>query len=144
MEERAPGKTLLKVTGILYIIVSALLLLSGIVMLAGGGLLTAGGMYAGNGLGAFLGAGVLVLAVVALAQGVFGLIMGILGVKNCDKPEKAGACIVMGILVLVLGVIGLIGNLVGQSGSSALISSVAGLIIPALYTWGAFQNKKAA
>ncbi len=137
---QAPGRGLLKVTGIIYIILSALGLIGTLMTLAGGGLLAATGAP----MGAVLGVVFIVAAIISLAQGVFGLIMGILGVQNCDKPEKAGTCFVLGMIVVVLGAIGLVGNLLGRADGATIFGNLLGLVIPVLYTVGAYKNKEFA
>ena len=105
MQTNAPGRGTLKVTGIRYIIFGALGLLLALALLAGGGLLLAAG--AGT-VGIALGAVAGILGAITVLTAVFYLILGILGVRNCDKPEKCGVNFVLGILVLVLVVIGLV------------------------------------
>ena len=132
----AKGAKFLKVTGILMIIGGALALIVGIIAILGiaalayitDGELATGLLYA---------SGVLIL-VSAVAE----LIAGIIGVKNCKKPEKAGTCIAWGIVVAVLCVAGCILEVVG--GSSFPISSlVLGLVLPGLFVFGAVKNKNA-
>ena len=126
-------------TGILYIIFGALGLLLSLALLAGGGLLLAAG--AGT-VGIALGAVAGILGAITVLTAVFYLILGILGVRNCDKPEKCGVNFVLGILVLVLVVIGLVVN-VATTGPSGALSSVVGLVLPILYVMGAKENKDA-
>ena len=78
-----------------------------------------------------------------LVSAVFQLIAGIMGVKNCDKPEKAQSCLVMGIIVAVLSVAGnVISNVLGSDFN--IFSYATGLIIPILYIMGAVKNKELA
>ena len=116
---QAPGRGLLKVTGIIYIILSALGLIGTLMTLAGGGLLAATGAP-------------------------MGAVLGILGVQNCDKLEKAGTCFVLGMIVVVLGAIGLVGNLLGRADGATIFGNLLGLVIPVLYTVGAYKNKEFA
>ena len=139
MQTNAPGRGKLKVTGILYIICGALGLLLSLALLAGGGLLLAAG--AGT-VGIALGAVAGILGAITVLTAVFYLILGILGVRNCDKPEKCGVNFVLGILVLVLVVIGLVVN-VATTGPSGALSSVVGLVLSILYVMGAKENKDA-
>ena len=139
MQTNAPGRGKLKVTGILYIIFSALGLSLSLALLAGGGLLLAAG--AGT-VGIALGAVAGILGAITVLTAVFYLILGILGVRNCDKPEKCGVNFVLGILVLVLVVIGLVVN-VATTGPSDALSSVVGLVLSILYVMGAKENKDA-
>ena len=128
-----------QVTGILYIIFGALGLSLSLALLAGGGLLLAAG--AGT-VGIALGAVAGILGAITVLTAVFYLILGILGVRNCDKPEKCGVNFVLGILVLVLVVIGLVVN-VATTGPSDALSSVVGLVLSILYVMGAKENKDA-
>ena len=134
MQTNAPGRGKLKVTGILYIIFGALGLLLSLALLAGGGLLLAAG--AGT-VGIALGAVAGILGAITVLTAVFYLILGILGVRNCDKPEKCGVNFVLGIIVLVLVV-----N-VATTGPSGALSSVVGLVLSILYVMGAKENKDA-
>ena len=139
MQTNAPGRGKLKVTGILYIIFGSLGLLLSLALLAGGGLLLAAG--AGT-VGIALGAVAGILGAITVLTAVFYLILGILGVRNCDKPEKCGVNFVLGIIVLVLVVIGLVVN-VATTGPSGALSSVVGLVLSILYVMGAKENKDA-
>ena len=124
----APGKGLLKVSGILLIIFAAI----SIVMLVFGMIAAA---TLGGALGAAVGGIVLVLGLVSAA---FSLIMGILGVKYANVPAKATVCMVFAIIAIVLQLISLI------SGDTNVISALIGLILPVLYLIGALKNKQAA
>ena len=139
MQTNAPGRGKLTVTGILYIIFGALGLLLSLALLAGGGLLLAAG--AGT-VGIALGAVAGILGAITVLTAVFYLILGILGVRNCDQPEKCGVNFVLGIIVLVLVVIGLVVN-VATTGPSGALSSVVGLVLSILYVMGAKENKDA-
>ena len=139
MQTNAPGRGKLTVTGILYIIFGALGLLLSLALLAGGGQQQAAG--AGT-VGIALGAVAGILGAITVLTAVFYLILGILGVRNCDKPEKCGVNFVLGIIVLVLVVIGLVVN-VATTGPSGALSSVVGLVLSILYVMGAKENKDA-
>lgn len=136
MEQTTKGAGFLKVTGILMIIGGAIALLSSILAIIGIAALaylssnnsSAGLLYAS---GAFL-----------LISSVANMIAGIIGVKNCKKPEKAGTCIGWGIVVAVLTIVGMILNSVGGGQFSAM-SLVTGLALPILYIMGAVKNKQA-
>ena len=131
------SNTLLKVTGILMIIGGAL---SAILLIFAGGL----GLFASAAGVLGQGSGLLLFATVLLLIGaVVELIAGIVGVKNAAKPEKAGVCIVFGIIVFGLSLLGNIMNLIGESGFN-FSSLLLGLLLPALYLVGAFQNKAKA
>ena len=129
------GRKFLKVTGILMIIGGAFGIIGGIVAMIGAGALAAVLETSAGGL--------MLASVLILASAVFQLIAGIMGVKNCDKPEKAQSCLVMGVIVAILSVAGnIISNVLGSSFN--ILSYATGLIIPILYIIGAVKNKELA
>lgn len=129
------GRKFLKVTGILMIIGGAFGIIGGIVAMIGAGALAAVLETSAGGL--------MLASVLILASAVFQLIAGIMGVKNCDKPEKAQSCLVMGVIVAILSVSGnIISNVLGSSFN--ILSYATGLIIPVLYIIGAVKNKEPA
>lgn len=137
MQNQVPGKGLLKVTGILFVIFAGITLLFGLIGLIGS---VALGAALGGASGAVL-AGALILAlVIALVVAVLELIAGIFGIKNCDKPEKSTTCIVFGTIILVLSVISMISSI--TSGQFQW-TSIFGIALPILYFIGAVMNKKA-
>ena len=132
---KTKGAGFLKVTGILMIIGGAISIIMGIVAALG----VAALVYISSGTvsSALLYASVTLMIVSAVAE----LVAGIIGVANCKKPEKAGVCIVWGIIVAVLSVAGTILNSVG-GGSFSAFSLILGLVLPVLYIVGAVINKK--
>ncbi len=129
------GRKFLKVTGILMIIGGAFGIIGGIVAMIGAGALAAVLETSAGGL--------MLASVLILASAVFQLIAGIMGVKNCDKPEKAQSCLVMGVIVAILSVSGnIISNVLGSSFN--ILSYATGLVIPVLYIIGAVKNKEPA
>lgn len=129
------GRKFLKVTGILMIIGGAFGIIGGIVAMIGVGALAAVLETSAGGL--------MLASALILASAVFQLIAGIMGVKNCDKPEKAQSCIVIGVIVAILSVAGnVISNVLGSDFN--IINYATGLIIPVLYIIGAVKNKEPA
>ena len=129
------GRKFLKVTGILMIIGGAFGIIGGIVAMIGAGALAAVLETSAGGL--------MLASALILASAVFQLIAGIMGVKNCDKPEKAQSCLVMGVIVTILSVAGnIISNVLGSSFN--ILSYATGLVIPVLYIIGAVKNKEPA
>ena len=127
------GRKFLKVTGILMIIGGAFGIIGGIVAMIGAGALAAVLETSAGGL--------MLASALILASAVFQLIAGIMGVKNCDKPEKAQSCLVMGVIVAILSVSGnIISNVLGSNFN--ILSYATGLIIPILYIIGAVKNKE--
>jgi len=132
MEQKS--NVLLKVAGILMIIGGAIGLIVAIIALLGVGLLAAMGVNIGL---------LTFAAVLALVSSIVSFIGGIVGVKNAAKPQKAMTCIVFGILAVILTIIGTILTMSG-GGDFPVVSLLTGLVIPAVYLIGAFQNKKKA
>ena len=129
------GRKFLKVTGILMIIGGAFGIIGGIVAMIGAGALAA--VLETSAVGLMLASALI------LASAVFQLIAGIMGVKNCDKPEKAQSCIVIGVIVAILSVAGnVISNVLGSDFN--IFNYATGLIIPVLYIIGAVKNKEPA
>jgi len=123
----APGKGLLKVSGILMIVFAGLGLIGAMII---------GGIAAGAGAGA-LG---FVLVVAVLLGIALNLIAGILGIKYCDKPEKAQVCFIMGVVLVALEVISAVSTLFG--GTFVWYNVVIGLVLPIIYLLGALKNKE--
>ena len=129
------GRKFLKVTGILMIIGGAFGIIGGIVAMIGAGALAAVLETSAGGL--------MLASALILVSAVFQLIAGIMGVKNCDKPEKAQSCMVIGVIVAILSVAGnVISNVLGSDFN--IFSYATGLIIPVLYIIGAVKNKESA
>ena len=133
MENNAPGRGKLKVTGFIYTVLGALSILGSLLILGAGGLLLA----SDNDVGLVLGAAAGVFSVLGAVSGVFYLVIGILGIRNCGRPENCGANFVLGVIVLVLVV-----N-VAVSGPTGAAYSVVGLVLSILYLQGAKQNRDA-
>ena len=133
MENNAPGRGKLKVTGIIYTVLGALSILGSLLILGAGGLLLA----SDNDVGLVLGAAAGVFSVLGAVSGVFYLVIGILGIRNCGRPENCGSNFVLGVIVLVLVV-----N-VAVSGPTGAAYSVVGLVLSILYLQGAKQNRDA-
>ena len=132
---KTKGTGFLKVTGILMIIGGAVSIILSIIAALGIAALA----YISDGTvsSALLYASVILMIVSAVAE----LVAGIIGVANCKKPDKAGSCIVWGIIVAVLSVAGTVLNSV-DGGSFSAFSLILGLVLPALYIIGAAFNKK--
>ena len=129
------GSKFLKVTGILMIIFGAIALIMSILAIAGIGVLAAVGISA---------AGLWLSGIFALLGAVAEFIAGIIGVKNCDKPEGAKSCVIWGSIVVAFCILSNVITLVVYSENFSIFSVFTGLVIPVLYLVGAFQNKKEA
>ena len=129
------GSKFLKVTGILMIVFGALALILSIVAAIGLAALVALDLNTWQ---------YTVAVILMLVGSIFELIAGIVGVKNCNKPEKAGTCMVWGIIVIALSVLSNVLTLVGNPDNFSIVNLLTGLVIPVLYLIGAVMNKKAA
>lgn len=133
METQAKGAGFLKVTGILMIIGGSISIITALVTIIGVAALIA------------LGAGTALLyaaGILSILSAVAQLIAGIIGVKNCKRPEKAQNCITWGVIVAALCVLGSILTVIG-GGSFPIFSLLLGLVLPILYIIGAVKNKQA-
>ena len=126
------GKNFLKITGILMIVGGAISILSSLVAIAGIALLIS------------IGAGtpfLYVASIFLILSAAMELVAGILGVKNCARPDKAQSCIVWGAVVAAFCVLGSILTVVGGS-SFPIASTLIGLVLPGLYIFGAVKNQQ--
>lgn len=121
------GQKFLKITGILMIIGGAVSFVLAIIALVGVAALVAMLGAEGGGL--------------LLAGAVAEFIAGIIGVKNCAKPEKANTCITWGIIVAAFCLVGNILSVVGGD-KIDVFSMLLGIALPVLYIVGAVLNKK--
>lgn len=125
---------LLKFAGILLIIGGTVNIILDIISLIGLGVLALVSSNEAN-------MGFLVLANIFFLMGaIVSLIAGIKGVKNAGRPEKAKTCITFGILTAVFTVLGSIITIIAGE-SFNFIGFLLGLLLPAIYLVGAFQNK---
>lgn len=126
------GAKFLKVTGILMIIFGALAIVMDLIAMAGLGVLAA--------IGAPMGA-LWLSAIVGLVGAVLELVAGINGVLNAEKPEKAKTCMVWGIIVAGMCVLSNLITLFAYPANFSIVSLLLGLVIPALFIFGAYKNQ---
>ncbi len=147
MEQNAPGRSFLKVTGILCIIYGVFLILSSI-----GSVFTYVQLTSGNLPDEVLEvyeqmniteSALLFSIIYVMIGAVLFLVSGILGVANSRKVKKAGICMALGILLIIYFVFNF-GYGVVTTGVTvvSIISTLVSLIVPALYLWGALKNKE--
>ena len=130
---------MLKICGILMIIGGSAGLLTSLFAIIGVSALAAAAAYYGGHMlvGLFVFACILLLASSALE-----LTTGILGVKNCDKPEKVNSSFVCCLVTLGLSLLGTLLSVIA-GGSVNFFSLLLSLVVPGLYLYGAYQLKKA-
>ena len=110
------------------------------------GLFNGDGPFAGlvqmSDLGASTGL-VRVGVIVAIVAAILSVIVGIIGIKNADKPEKMGTCIWLGVLVMLVYGASQVLDFVGGGVHDTLdyIGMIGGLAIPAAFIVGAVQTK---
>ena len=131
------GRTLLKVTGVIFIILSVLGLLASLVLIAAG---LASGTKSGMAWGVLVA--VMTLGVLAVPISAFGLVSGILGVKWCARPDKARVLFVLGMVLAAGAALSLLIDL-SSDGISSSAGDVVRLLLAALYTLGAWRNRQA-
>ena len=134
----APGRVMLKVTGILSIVVGSIWCV--IVSLAVWIGITTGMIQAE---GVYMVIGLFIATIIYAAFPALLIIMGIIGVKNCNNIEKANTLRVLGVVSLVVGVI-FSATLLGIFATfNLLFIIVLSLILPVVYLYGAQKNLKA-
>ena len=150
MEQRAPGKGLLKVTGILLIIGGVFCILQSVYSSALVSMLSLPKEeLAPNTAAIFQEMGLTVQkaqlsAATSSIQGILYLVAGIFGVRNCNKIEKTQICCACGIFLLIFVLFNtVIAGVISKVWSSALLSGIAALTFPVLYFMGALKNRQA-
>ena len=144
------GKGFLKVTGIIMIIFAGIALIGEIINLIIGTRVM--DYYTAQAGASMAAAKVVVYGLLAGGIILSGLQLftGILGIKNCSKPDKSTICIVFGSIILAIDLIGYVITLIiGASMPAVLIllvsiMSLIGMALPILYIIGAALNKNAA
>ena len=129
----APGKGMLKVVSILFIIFGAIATVVSLIAVFGAAALSS----LTGGVTAILLVGMILLLIVSVLE----LIIGIIGVKKCADPSQAGFFIVTGIVLCVLALVSIILSI---SGGGFDFTGLIGFVLPILYIVGGNMNKKAA
>jgi hypothetical protein len=128
----APGKSLLKVVSILFIIFGAIAFIVSLLAVLGSAIVTA---YTAGAAGILLAA-----SIVMLVASVLELVIGIMGLKKCGDPAQGGFFITTGIVLCIIALISMILTIVGGSFGW---TGVVGFALPILYIVGGNMNKKA-
>jgi len=84
-----------------------------------------------------------VAIIVFIIGAVIQIIVGLIGMKNADHPEKMNSCIFLGVVVMLIYAASQILDYAGGGVHDSLdyIGMMAGLAIPAAYIVGAVQTK---
>lgn len=148
MKKKAPGRTLLLVTGIICVVLAVIQIASGAINLSTAsqmenGTLDAATQQIFDSVG--MTAEVLRATVrTAVINGVLLLAAGICGIVFGNKVKKYRICFVFGIVMIAYYLIAA-GISAAMNGFSVLsiIDIVISLIVPILYFWGAVKNRQA-
>lgn len=135
MEQNAKGAGFLKVTGILMIIGSIIGIVVSIIAFIGVAALQMMASYEVN-VGIYY-----VACTMSLVGSALQLVVGIIGVINAKKPEKAMTCIVWGAIVAVLSVLSNVIFMLSGISSNAT-SLLVGLVVPVLFIVGGVKNRQ--
>ena len=81
--------------------------------------------------------------IIAIVGAVISVIVGIIGMKSADKPEKMGTCIFLGVIVMLIYAASQLIDFIGGGVHDTLdyIGMVGGFAIPACFIVGAVQTK---
>ena len=123
----APGKGILKVSSIIFIIFGAIATIFSIIALIGSSMVSS----VFGGLGAIL----VVATIIALISSLLELVLGIVGLKKCADPSQGNFFIVTGIILCVLNLVSMI--------MSFSVLSLINFVLPILFIVGGVQNKNA-
>lgn len=142
---KAPGKSFLQVSGILLIIFSGIALIIT-------GLGIAGYLAMDNpevmkaveeqalqtGVPVDKGSTLIGLILMSISV-ILNMTAGILGVKNCNNPQRAQSCFIVGAVIIVYQ----LANAVYLTFANQfnIFTTIIGLILPVLYVLGAIRNK---
>ena len=133
--------TFLKVMGIIMIVGGILGIILAVVGILGVGALAAIAVASGVEISSGL---LIVSGILAIVGAIVELIAGINGVKNCDKPQLAQKCVVLGIAIIGISIVSNVLTLIAYAESFSIFSVLLSLVVPVLYVVAALQLKKAA
>ena len=126
----APGKSILKITSILFIIFGALATLFSLLALFGSTFVT----FIGGAVGV-LGGILLIGSIILIITSVVELIVGIMGYQRSDDPSQANFFIVTGFVLCILALVSMI--------MYFQVTALINFVLPILYVVGGYMNKNA-
>lgn len=142
----APGRGLLKVCGILFIIFGVFGILFGLYAW----LLMPGMMSSPQATAMLQQAGTTydeqtttISGIISVVIGIIEIIVGIVGVKNCNRTDKAQICFIAGVVAVIcqLGS-ALFSAFAAELTIGAILTMAIGFVLPVLFIWGALKNKE--
>jgi len=137
------GSSLLKLTGVLMILSSIIVIVFYALLLLGVGFIA----ELTKGIGDELKVGVSLVLIIALVAAAIQFIAGCIGVKYHKQPDKAGACLAFAVVIILIAGAGVMFGII-ESGfdTSHIVSISLGMVVPLLYLLGALHlrdlNKK--
>ncbi len=135
MKNKPRGKNMLLVSSILMLIGGIVNAVSSIIGFAMGGLFAANeGVEGADALASLFTAYSVIILVLAVLQ----IIASIFGIVNRARPEKAQACLIMGIILVLIAVFTMILSIYLDSFD---IIQIFSLVLPLLYVSGALMNR---
>ena len=134
---KAPGKTLLQVVGIILIIFGAFSLIGCISSLA---MSQSEQMMQVMAMTGVTKEALIMTAIVGTIESIVYVAAGILGVKNCNKPEKSKINVIFGAVLFILGRVSSVIYLV--EGSFSRVCVIIGVFLPLIYLLGAMSNNQ--
>lgn len=129
------GSQLLKVVSIIMLVFAAIALVISVMAIIGFGTYSSLGGYT------VVNPSIMwIVFLIGLVNVGLGFYASIMGINNCEKPEKASFLMRLGIGIIALQ---LLGNIIGVIGGAEfkLFSTLFGLILPGLYIAGCVQLK---
>ncbi|MDR3135982.1 MAG: hypothetical protein LBU07_00880 [Coriobacteriales bacterium] len=151
----APGKTMIRVAGIFYIVFGALGILAGIFfflfgnalaqLIANASVNTSAEAVLSSDLAKI---GMVILGLCGVILGTLEVVLGIVGIRASDDPYRGRTVIRIGYVLAALQILSFILNVAvtfGEGGRaenllSAVIGLIIGLILPALFIIGGRKN----
>lgn len=134
------GEKYLKISGILLVIIG---FITSVIYGAAGLLLGVSSSGIHDPLMALGGTLVTLAFTALLITGILQLVAGILALKYSTVYQRANILLIIGIIMLATTLASwLIYGNAGSFSLKAIINLICGLIIPGLYTYGAYLNKK--
>lgn len=141
--EKSSSQKALKVVSIIMIVMSALMILAGLFLTIGGGAMGSASIDANDEASAAMAGFAIIGGIMILIGGIVDLIIGILGLRGANNPQKIGVFFVLAIIGVAFSLFSLLGTLFGGSADASMIaSSVASLIFPGICVFLAYNIKK--
>ena len=128
---------------IVAIVFGALDLIGSIIMFAAASVVNSANQFSNSyGGGDVASTGLVTFtAIVMLVSGIYLIVMGIMGIQNAAKPEKAPMLMNLGIGACVLALISVILSIVSGAGVFAIFTGIFAFAAPVIFVIGANQMK---